>query len=221
MRQPLDVFIKHLFGGRVARLGAVDDDFRVDLLRVAAAARENRALRVLLHRALGLADDGRRGSIALKAALVAAGARLAVHLDNHVADFRTDAVHAGIRLAVDDDAAAPARAQRDKHARFRALAHARDGFGVARHRRIVIDDDPVRQIFAHLRHKRNLVPAEVGAKRDDSRLGVAYARHAHADGRNIRHRDVRLLRHILAQRRDIADDRLIRALLHRRGRALG
>jgi len=140
---------------------------------------------VLLHRALGLADDGRRGGIALKAALVAAGARLAVHLNNHVADFRTDAVHAGIRLAVDDDAAAHARAERDDDGALRAFAAAEERFAQRRSVCVVAEVNGERRIRAQRASEVKIDKIQVCRKADDAacvvhRAGTADA-HA-ADG---------------------------------------
>ena len=102
-----------------------------------------------------------------------------------MADLAGNAVRAGPGLAVDDDAAAHACTQRQKHAGMQPAADARDALGKARDRRVVINEDGQVHIFLKLTAQGDIIPAQIGAEDDVSRHVVRQARDADAHTADI------------------------------------
>ena len=123
---------------------------------------------------------GRRG-IDLEAALSAAGTLRAVHIENGVADLCAREIGACIDLAVDDDAAADARAERDADCIDRALCSARDKFAVGCGVRVILNECRSAGRLGDPLDHRDIVEIEVVGIFDDAGRRICDARRTDAD----------------------------------------
>ena len=153
--------------------------------QVAAHQRRQPALGARLERLdRAQRDVGARG-VGLEAAVVAALAAAALGVDGRVADLARHVRRAVVQLAVEDDPAADAGADRDADGVPRAARRADPP--LAEHRAVgvvverggqaqpVVDDLPERQVH----------PAEVGREQHDAALGVERAGRADADAEDL------------------------------------
>ena len=205
----LDIAVEDLLRRRVACLGAVGHEPRVDLCRVAAGLFRQHALRMGLHGAPPVAGQRAGRAVGFDAAVIAAGAGFAA-LDQ----IRMTELHAVVHAAVEhfsiqNDTAAKARAQREEHRRLAADERALVEFSKGRAVRVVRDvDRHAGEARLHDRPKRHVVEAEVVRRDHDLAAFVDAAGHDDADGADLRHALLRqhgaqrcrkLVRHVLCR----------------------
>ena len=175
----------HLAGGEgVAIAGGVEDVLGLKI----PAAQDAVGVGILVQQLLHAADDAGGAGILLEAAVLAAaaGGRL-VAVDGDVADLAAGAVCAVDDLAVDDDAAAHAGAQRDHDGAAAALGRAHPDLTQSGDVGVVAHQDlHAIQQAGQLGRDVPLAPAaEVGADDGDNAAVQHRAGHADADALHL------------------------------------
>ena len=175
-----------------------------------------RRIGMLLTGPLGLTDQGCRRSVGLPAAVTAAGAVLALQYQQGMAQLRAHGAHTGIDLAVDDDTAAHAGAQRDEH--HVLIPHSRARHDLCQRRAVGVvaetDGDP-EMLMEHLAD-RYVEPSQIISPHHHAGLAVAGAGGADADAGAIGGHQARLLQRHLHGAAHVRQH-----LLHRAERARG
>ncbi len=155
----VDKLFKDGKGTCIALVRCREEDQAVHVGRVALCQLPEQALLfpVLLHGLSGLPDQGRGGGVLLKAAVPAAGTGDAVHFDGHVAYLPRGAVDAGEEFSAEDDAAAHAGAEGDRHKVRDSPAAAGDLFAEGRAVGVVLDESGFAEALLHEVSERSVV----------------------------------------------------------------
>ena len=175
-----------------------------------------RRIGMLLTGPLGLTDQGCRRSVGLPAAVTAAGAVLALQYQQGMAQLRAHGAHTGIDLAVDDDTAAHAGAQRDEH--HVLIPHSGTRHDLRQRRAVGVvaeaDGDP-EMLMEHLTD-RHVEPPQIISPHHHASLTVAGAGGADTDAGAIGGHKSRLVQRHLHGAAHVRQH-----LLHRAERARG
>lgn len=133
----------------------------------------------------GLADQGVAGAVLLPAAAVAAGTAVPAGDDLHVAELAGHAVLAALDLAVLEDRAADAGAERDHDEVLLTAARAEAPLGPGRGVGVVVDHDGDGEACLEGVAERLVAPGEVRGEEHGGPLGVDPAGRADADGVDV------------------------------------
>ena len=135
---------------------------------------------------LGVAGEEVGGGVGLHAAVLAAGAQPAAGVDDHVPQFGAVLEVAAKHLAVDDDAAADAGAQREHDQVLDVLAGSGPELAPAGGIGVVLQRGPDARLVLHDLAERDVLHARQVARVDDQALAMAHgAGRADADADDL------------------------------------
>src|ERR1019366_6824195 len=170
-------------------------------------------------RVAGAIGDGRTRRIRLETSIVAALAAATGRIDGGVTDLARGVARAVVELAVENQAAADPRTDRDADHVLRSPGGADPPFAERGAIRVVVERRAKPDIVRDPVAQREVVPAEVRRGDHETRLAVERARAADADAEKVIARGARFRHGLrdrgLDHRRDALDDR-VRALRRER-----
>ena len=184
VRQIAAVFVEQLLRERVTRVYRIADLLGVQLTLVYS----KHALSSVLERTLGKPHERSRRAVRLQTAAPSAVARLAVFSDNHVPDLTGNAVAAGVQLAVNDNAAANAGAERYHQHVARALGRTGSRFAERGAVCVVIQMHRTAELRQKRIRKTDVIQTQIGTEPQGAGFLVKRAGHADADRRYVLYR---------------------------------
>ena len=130
-------------------------------------------------------DQCRRGTVAFQAAVIAAGARNAVQIKDHVAEFAADMMGAAPDPAVDNNSASDSGSDGDEHAGGCTRADTGNAFGQSGDIRVVVNMYRFIQKTTEDLTEGDMEPAHIRAFDDFAGLCGRNSGNADANGFNI------------------------------------